>query len=136
MKSYVGNLIPIFAFLEFLGITPLMLAIKKENINMTRYLLSKKADTNIQDNKKNTIYHFAAKSNKAMIEIACAHLEDIRTTTRHSISGGDEPVSAKLKLIVKLIKKLKILSEPNDEGNTPLHIACLNDKPDCVHALL
>ena len=136
MKSYVGNLIPIFAFLEFLGITPLMLAIKKENIYMTRYLLSKKADTNIQDNKKNTIYHFAANTNKEMIEIACAHLEDTRTSTRHSISGGDEPVSAKLKLIVKLIKKLKILNEPNDEGNTPLHIACLNDKQDCVHALL
>ena len=103
---------------------------------MTRYLLSKKADTNIQDNKKNTIYHFAANTNKEMIEIVCAHLEDTRTSARYSISGGDEPDSAKLKLIVKLIMKLKILSEPNDEGNTPLHIACLNDKQDCVHALL
>ena len=113
------------------GITPLMVAIKKENVYMTRYILSKKADTNIQDNKKNTIYHFAANTNKEMIEIVCAHLEDTRTSAKYSKSGGDEPDSAKLES-----PSVKILSEPNDEGNTPLHIACLNDKPDCVHALL
>ena len=51
-----------------------MVAIKKENIYMTRYLLSKKADTNIQDNKKNTIYHIAANTNKEMIEIVSYYL--------------------------------------------------------------
>ena len=108
-----------------------MVAIKKENIPMTRYLLSKKADINIQDNKKNTIYHFAANTNKDMIEIVCAHLEDARTSAKESKSGGNEPDSAKLDS-----PSVKLLSEPNDEGSTPLHIACLSDKPDCVNALL
>ena len=113
------------------GITPLMVAIKKENVYMTRYLLSKKANTNTQDNNKNSIYHFAANTNKEMIEIVCAHLEDTRTSAKYSKAGGDEPDSARLES-----PSVRILNEPNEEGNTPLHIACLNDKPDCVHALL
>ena len=107
-----------------------MVAIKKENIHLTRYLLSK-ADINIKDNKKNTICHFAANTNKKMIEVVCAHLEDTRTSAKDSKSGGDEPDSAKLES-----PSMKLLSEPNDDGHTPLHIACLNDKPDCVNALL
>ncbi len=31
---------------------------------------------------------------------------------------------------------LDLLNACNDEGHTPLHIACLNDQPDCVQALL
>ena len=29
-----------------------------------------------------------------------------------------------------------VINACNSEGNTPLHIACKNDKPDCVQALL
>ena len=106
------------------------MSIKRENVWMTRYFLSKKAATDMQDSEKNTIYHYAANTNKEMIEIVCEQLEEKRTSAKYS-KGGDVPDSAKLES-----PTVKILNEPNQEGNTPLHIACLNDKPDCVHALL
>jgi ankyrin repeat protein len=31
---------------------------------------------------------------------------------------------------------LDLLNACNEEGHTPLHIACLKDQPDCVQALL
>ena len=107
-----------------------MMAIKKENVWMTRFFLTKKAATDVQDTNKNTIYHYAANTNKELIEIVCEHLQDTRTSAKY-IKGGDVPDSASLES-----PSVRILNEANDEGNTPLHIACLNDKPECVHALL
>ena len=110
------------------GVTPLMLAVKKENLVTTKYLLGKKAATNDHDNEKNTVYHYAANTNKDIIEAVCSNLEETRVAAKYSKSDSDQtslvPPSA------------QILNVPNLEGNTPLHIACLNDKPDCVHALL
>ena len=31
---------------------------------------------------------------------------------------------------------LTLLNQCNEDGHTPLHIACHNDQPDCVQALL
>ena len=107
-----------------------MMAIKKENVWLTKYFMSKKAATDVQDILKNTIYHYAANTNKEMIETVCEQLEETRTSARYS-KGGDTQDSASL-----VSPSVQILNEPNNEGNTPLHIACLNDKPDCVHALL
>ena len=107
-----------------------MMAIKKENVWMTRHFITKKAATQVQDTSQNTIYHYAANTNKEMIEIVCEQLEETRTSAKYS-KGGDKPDSARLES-----PSVRILNEPNKDGNTPLHIACLNDKPDCVHALL
>ena len=112
------------------GITPLMMAIKKENVWMTKYFMAKNAATDVQDGNQNTIYHYAANTNKELIELVCEQLEEKRTSAKYC-KGGDEPDSARLES-----PSVKILNEPNHEGNTPLHIACLNDKPECVHALL
>ena len=107
-----------------------MMAIKKENVWLTKYFLSKKAATDVQDTDKNTIYHYAANTNKEMIETVCEHLEETCVSAKYT-KGGDEIDSASL-----VPASAQILNEPNHEGNTPLHIACLNDKPHCVHALL
>ena len=113
------------------GVTPLMLAIKKENLWMTKYLMSKEPHTGAHDFKKNTIYHYAANTNKEIIDTVCEQLEEKTVAAKYSKNGKEGEDRAML-----VPPTAKILSQPNDEGNTPLHIACHNDKPDCVHALL
>ncbi|CAG0900955.1 unnamed protein product [Darwinula stevensoni] len=41
-------------------------------------------------------------------------------TVAHALAGKNSP----------------LINHVNDEGNTPLHLACLADKPDCVQALI
>ena len=113
------------------GVTPLMLAIKKENLWITKYLMSKKPLTSTKDAMKNTIYHYAANTNKETIDTVCEELEEKTVSAKYSKDETDGQEGAML-----VPPTAKILSEPNDEGNTPLHIACHNDKPECVHALL
>ena len=51
------------------GVTPMMIAVKKENQNALKYLISKSANMNIVDNKKNNVFHLAATTSKEIIEV-------------------------------------------------------------------
>ena len=50
------------------GVTPMMIAVKKENQNALKYLISKSANMKIVDNKKNNVFHLAATASKEIIE--------------------------------------------------------------------
>ena len=90
------------------GETALMTAVKKENLYMVRLLVAKKADVEaVEDVAGNSLLHLAANTNKDMVEAVVT-----------------ESMSA------------EAMNRRNKEGDTPLHVACKNDKPDCVKALL
>ena len=48
---------------------PLMLAVKKENPWMIRLLVSKNTSRSALDEKENSAFHFAAVTNKEIIEV-------------------------------------------------------------------
>jgi ankyrin repeat protein len=51
------------------GRTPLMLAIKKQNIYIIKHLLAKGASRSIVDKRRNTIYHYVANTNKDVVKV-------------------------------------------------------------------
>lgn len=87
------------------GASPLQIAIKTNNLQIVQNLITAKSSREHLDFKANTVYHYAATSNKDIILLL----------------GSDLPNS---------------LNSRNSDGYTPMHLACLNDKPECVKALL
>ncbi len=51
------------------GITPLMLAVKKENIGVVKFLVSKGASVDKFDEGQDSVFHFAAATNKDIVEV-------------------------------------------------------------------
>ncbi|XP_071439638.1 85/88 kDa calcium-independent phospholipase A2-like isoform X2 [Hetaerina americana] len=98
------------------GLSPLMVAIATGNLRTVQVLLG--CDPVIvtcldqRDNNGNSVFHHAASTTKEII----AALAGVATT----LSGG----------------KSQSLNVRNAMGHTPLHVACLSDKPNCVRALL
>lgn len=87
------------------GLSPLQLAVKEGNLNMIMKLLQNNASLGHLNNEGNSVFHFAATTNRDVI---------------NALSGEEK----------------RGLNLRNSSGYTPLHLACLADKPDCVTALL
>lgn len=51
------------------GATPLMVAVKSSNVRMVQSLISLKCSLNTVDNDGNTVYHYAAASNREIINV-------------------------------------------------------------------
>lgn len=88
------------------GVTPLHIAIQSESLETIKMLIEKKASLECLDNEANSILHYAASTNKDIITLLTSEIQ------------------------------LKCLNDHNAKGHTPLHMACLADKPECVKALL
>ncbi|XP_026463119.1 85/88 kDa calcium-independent phospholipase A2-like isoform X1 [Ctenocephalides felis] len=87
------------------GMSPLQVAIKTNNLKTVQMLISAKSSLEHLDNEANTVFHYAAGTNKDII-----------------MALSDEAP--------------RCLNSRNAIGHTPLHVACLANKPDCVKALL
>ena len=77
----------IFSFLNSVddeGRTPLMLAIKKQNIYIIKHLLAKGASKICVDKKGNTVFHYAANSNKDVVKV---FFNLTRTNDPHSLQS-------------------------------------------------
>ncbi|KAG8239488.1 hypothetical protein J437_LFUL019185, partial [Ladona fulva] len=98
------------------GLTPLMVAIATENYKTVILLLSldqvKCTYLNQRDHNGNSVFHHAASTTKEIITA-------LATAASASLGG----ISCSLNV-------------RNTMGHTPLHVACLSDKPNCVRALL
>lgn len=51
------------------GLTPVMLAVQRENLNMVKFLVAKGASLIAVDAEKNSVFHFAAKTNSDLVEV-------------------------------------------------------------------
>ena len=51
------------------GVTPLMLAAKKESAFMTKFLVCKGANRDKLDSSDNSVFHYAAMGNREIIEV-------------------------------------------------------------------
>lgn len=93
------------------GLTPLHLAVSSGKIQIIQTLLSLGAQIDIHDKKMNNVFHFAATTTKEIINALCT------CSQANSVN------------LVKLINTI------NNENYSPLHLACCNDKPECVKEL-
>ncbi|BES88624.1 Phospholipase A2 [Nesidiocoris tenuis] len=89
------------------GLSPLQLAVQSANLPMLQKLLSAEVDLAHLDHDANSVYHYAAATSKEVISVLTAKDSD-----------------------------LKGLNHKNVAGHTPLHMACIADKPECVIALI
>ncbi|KAK9880834.1 hypothetical protein WA026_013160 [Henosepilachna vigintioctopunctata] len=88
------------------GMSPLQVAIVTKNLKTVQILVDAKCSLEHLDNKNNSVYHYAAGTTKEIISV------------------------------LTNVTPSNCLNARNKDGYTPLHKACLADKPDCVRALL
>jgi len=120
------------------GVSPLMLAVLSGNKNIIWAVLDAGADVSTIDKDGNNVFHIAANTSGKIIEYLsgggrsdASPSKDRRESVRFSggkisLQDGD----------TYLNKIPKLLNHRNSSGLTPLHIACKEDKADCVKALL
>ncbi|XP_065160438.1 85/88 kDa calcium-independent phospholipase A2 isoform X2 [Atheta coriaria] len=87
------------------GMSPLQVAITTNQIHIVKALINSKCSLEHMDHQGNSVFHYAANTNKEIIAAL--------------IQGNSSSKNAR-----------------NHNGHTPLHLACLADKPECVKALL
>lgn len=92
---------------ETTGISPLQVAIKTNNLKTVQALIAAKCSLEHLDYNGNSVFHYAASTTKEIIS---------------GLSQGSSPP--------------RCLNSRNSNGHTPLHMACLSDKTECVRALL
>nr|CAI5840327.1 unnamed protein product [Callosobruchus analis] len=88
------------------GMSPLQVAISTHNLKTVQILVLANCSLEHLDHEANSVFHYAASTTKEIIA---------------TLAQGSAP---------------RCLNGRNKNGHTPLHIACLSDKPDCVKALL
>ncbi|RWS27999.1 85/88 kDa calcium-independent phospholipase A2-like protein [Leptotrombidium deliense] len=101
--------------------TPLHFAIRKVRLSTVQLLMTFKPNIELIDKDGNNVLHLAAITNKDIIQSICNDA---------TLSPSDENSSSKNGIILKLINSRTL------SGFTPLHLACAEDKPDCVKELL
>ena len=89
------------------------------------------------------VFHYAAKTNKEICECLCQTFEQepakpdrvaFKAKGRSkSKDRGDDEV---MEIDIPRAPELQILNKRNKEGDTALHIACKEDKPECVSIFL
>lgn len=102
-------------------LTPLQIAVKNARLSTVASLMSFEPNLILVDNRGCNVFHFAASVSKEIIAALC-------------IKGLDSSKSSED--IEKKALITKLINQRNNDGMTPLHIACLADKPDCVKELL
>ncbi|XP_076365699.1 calcium-independent phospholipase A2 VIA isoform X1 [Tachypleus tridentatus] len=87
-------------------VTPLHLAIKAQKLPVIQMLMSLDARLDIADKNGDTVFHYAATTKKEIIQLLAKQ------------------------------SPCPVINTRNNDGHTPLHLACMADKPDCVKELL
>lgn len=87
--------------------TPLHVAVRAQKLNSVQVLMAMDAPLNLIDHNGDTIYHAAAVTTKELIK---------------ALGSRPAPVA--------------VINQVNNDGYTPLQLACLTDKPECVRELL
>lgn len=119
-------------------LTPLHLAIKSGRLQTVLILLSMNPKFNLVDKNGNNVLHLAASTSKEIISSVCGSILASSNST-----SGDSPdgqvlssPSAAANSPRDDTELLQLINARNKDNVSPIHLACISDKPDCVKALL
>lgn len=99
----------------------------------------------LQNENGETILHrAAAMSNLGVVSYICEHAPDVacqldsmnRSTLWHAACGGDDGIISVLGTALESLEWAPTVDYPDDNGLTPLHVACREGHGECVKALL
>ena len=116
------------------GKTPLQVAIESQRLNVIQAILSLSPKLNLVDNYDNNILHVAAQTNQQIITTLC-----IAISTRSTLSTLQLPNANSNQHDDdndELVSLILLINTKNGNNFTPLYLACVNDKPECVKELL
>lgn len=108
--------------------TPLHIAAKNGKAEFVKAIIadaSGNAKFDARDIKGNTVYHYAAQANKETIDVNQVLLSVYSVFIAYSFFKA-----------LSFCALDGLINSKNKEGNTPLHLACMADKPDCVKSLI
>jgi ankyrin repeat protein len=122
------------------GMTPLMIAIKKGEMDISTYLISKGADLDFRDNDGNTALIHAIR--KGAIHLACMMIEKGANTRYRDMDGNNALMvqmgnpSSPLYILTLLLNTGMSPDTQNNDGMTPLMKAALMRDPSYLLELL
>lgn len=99
----------------------------------------------LQNGNRETVLHrAAAMSNIGVVSFICEQAPEVaceldsmnRSTLWHAACGGDHRIISIIGTALKSLKWAPTVDYPDDNGLTPLHVACREGHGDCVKALL
>lgn len=116
------------------GKTPLQVAIEKERLNIVQSILQLSPKLDNLDEEENNIVHCAALTTRDIISTVC---NSISNRSVHILPDESSNLSPPVEQCPQeAVTLFKLLNTKNRNLFTPLYLACVNDKPDCVKELL
>lgn len=135
------------------NLTPLLVALKNGRKETIQAILNLNPRLDVTDKDDNNVLHFAAPTSKEIISIVCNAINALSNQTlgvnspplapNSPVTGvrtagnstffdqtSSDPPSREETLLYRLI------NSRNKSNVSPLHLACISDKPDCVKELL
>lgn len=125
-------------------ISPLHLAVKGGKVSVVHAILSHSPKFNLVDKNGNNLLHFAASTSKEIIGAICAAitasnnniLGDSTDGQAISSNGTNNGTATTIPVLKEDSELFKLINARNRDLASPIHLACLADKPDCVKELL
>ena len=125
---------------NFVGDTPLMLAVMNGNILMVEYFIFKKfANVNIAENRGFTPFMAAcANGNLSLVQLLVDQGADHKLKSRDGQTGLHRAAFyGNVDVVKYLIKDLKMsVMFPDKKGSLPLHFACMKLSFNCIRVLI
>ena len=119
--------------------TALHIAIKNSKLQTVVTLLSLNPKFNLVDVEGNNVLHLAASTSKEIISCVCGAIATSNSSgSSSSTSTGDSIDGAVQSLPAPRDDRglLLLINARNKNNVSPIHLACISDKPDCVKELL
>lgn len=96
------------------------------------------------ENGETVLHRAAAMSNLGVVSYICQHAPDAackldsinRSTLWHAACGGDDRIISVIGTALESLEWAPTVDYPDDNGLTPLHVACREGHGECVNALL